>query len=205
MQEVNDAGLESPNLADTDTLGLSNPSALIQNMKAINKYYRFFGSFTFKYDISRYLNASAMIGVTYDKVRESSFIPRKGVANDTLSNAIADSRLGTQVKRLFTVYTDARLSYNRTFRTIHTLSANVGIRYQHNSSEQDYALGYNSATDQLISVQNGLNALRQIGGDGGEWNWTNTYLNVDYGYRNKLYLSLKCCGRWVFSFWYDGT
>ncbi|MES2773018.1 MAG: SusC/RagA family TonB-linked outer membrane protein [Bacteroidota bacterium] len=191
VQEVNDAGLESPNLADADTLGLSNPTALIRNMQAINKYYRFFGSFTFKYDISKYLNASAMIGVTYDKVRESSFIPRKGVANDTLDNAIADSRLGTQVKRLFTVYADGRLSYNRTFHSVNTLSANVGWRFQHNESEQDYAFGFNSATDQLVSVQNGLNALRQIGGDGGEWNWTNTYFNLDYGYRNKLYLSLN--------------
>ena len=191
VHEVNDVGLESPNLADTDTLGLSNPGALIQTMEAINKYYRFFGSFTFKYDISRFMSASAMIGVTYDKVRESSFIPRKGVANDTLSNAIADSRLGSQVKRLFTVYSDAHVSYNRTFNSMHSLSANVGMRYQHNNAEQDYALGYNSATDQLVSVQNGLNALRQIGGDGGEWNWTNTYVNVDYGFRNKLFLSLN--------------
>ena len=191
VQEVNDAGLESPNLADTDTLGMSNPTALIKNMQAINKYYRFFGSFTFKYDVSKYLSASAMIGVTYDKVRESSFIPRKGVANDTLDNAIADSRLATQVKRLFTFYADGRLSYNRTFSSVNTLSANVGYRYQRNDSEQDYALGFNSATDQLVSVQNGLNALRQIGGDGGEWGWTNTYVNLDYGYRNKLYLSLN--------------
>ncbi|MEO7310738.1 MAG: SusC/RagA family TonB-linked outer membrane protein [Chitinophagaceae bacterium] len=191
VHEVNDAGLQSPNLADTDTLGLSNPTALIQNMEAINKYYRFFGSFTFKYDISRYLSASAMIGVTYDKVRESSFIPRKGVADDTLSNAIADSRLASQVKRLFTVYSDARVSYNRTFNTIHNISANLGIRYQHNDAEQDFALGYNSATDQLLSVQNGLNALRQIGGNTGAWNWTNTYLNVDYGFRKKMYLSFN--------------
>ena len=191
VHEVNDQGLESPNYSDADTLGLSNPSALISTMEAINKYYRFFGSFTFKYGISKYLTASAMIGVVYDKVRESSFVPRKGVANDTLSNAIADSRLGSQVKRLFQVYTDERLSYNRTFLGIHKVSANLGMRYQHTDSEQDYALGYNSATDQLVSVQNGLNALRQIGGDGGEWNWTNTYLNVDYGFRSKLFLSLN--------------
>ncbi|WP_350340041.1 hypothetical protein [Paraflavitalea speifideaquila] len=95
---MNDAGIESPNLADTDILGMSNPSAIIANMQAYNKYYRFFGSFGFKYNITQSLSASTMMGVVHDKVRENFFVPRKGVADDTLTNAIADSRMGTQVK-----------------------------------------------------------------------------------------------------------
>lgn len=100
-REVNDKGVTSPNFADTDILGKSNPAVLINNMQAFNKYYRFFGSFKFNYEISKSLSASTLFGVTYDKVRENVFIPRKGVQDDTLSNAVADSRLGTQVKRLF--------------------------------------------------------------------------------------------------------
>ncbi len=51
--KVNDKGVESPNLTDADLLGLSNPAVIIANMQAYNKYYRFFGSFGFKYDISK--------------------------------------------------------------------------------------------------------------------------------------------------------
>lgn len=189
--EVNSKGVFSPNYEDADFLGVSNPAVLINTMQAFNKYYRFFGSFRFNYDINKSLSASALFGVTYDKVRENIFIPRKGVANIDLSNAVADSRLGSQVKRLFSVYTDGWLEYKKTVNRYHNFVSRLGIRYQHNDAEQDYVLGFNSATDDLISVQNGLNALRQVGGGIGEWNWMNTYFNAEYGYKDKLFLSLN--------------
>ena len=132
-----------------------------------------------------------MFGVVYDKVRENIFIPRKGVADDTLSNAVADSRLGSQVKRLFTVYSDSKLEYKKTIAQNHNLSSRLGFRLQKNKAEQDFALGYNSATDELISVQNGVTALRQIGGGIQEWNWMNTYFNADYDYKEKLFVSFN--------------
>ncbi|MDF2192894.1 SusC/RagA family TonB-linked outer membrane protein [Paraflavitalea sp. CAU 1676] len=189
--EVNDKGVESPNLTDADLLGLSNPAVIIANMQAYNKYYRFFGSFGFKYDISKSLSASTLMGVVFDKVRENFFVPRKGVADDTLTNAIAESRMGTQVKRLFTIYNDTRLTYNRQFGRDHALTANLGLRYQHNKAEQDYAKTFNSATDDLVSVQNGVAALRLVGGGIGEWNWLNTYFGAQYGFRDKYFGTLN--------------
>ncbi|TDH26584.1 SusC/RagA family TonB-linked outer membrane protein [Segetibacter sp. 3557_3] len=190
-KEVNNEGVESPNLADRDTLGISNPSSIIDNMLAYNKYYRFMGTFGFNYQVSKYVKASTLFGIVYDKVRENFFVPRKGVAEDTLSNAIAESRMGTQVKRLFTLYNDTRLEYNRTYSRIHKVGARIGMRYQANKSEQDFSLGFNSATDDLVSVQNGLNALRLVGGGIGDWNWLNAYVGSDYGYRDKLFVSLN--------------
>ncbi|TWI85630.1 TonB-linked SusC/RagA family outer membrane protein [Lacibacter cauensis] len=189
--EMNEKGVLSPNFEDTDILGISNPSVLIENMQAYNRYYRFMGSYTFKYDFNKYLSASSLLGIVYDKNRENIFVPRKGVADDTLSNAIADSRLGTQVRRLFSVYSDSRIEYKRTFQLRHSIASRLGLRYQQNRAEQDFTLGYNSATDELISVQNGVNALRQTGGGIGEWNWMNTYFNFDYGYKDKLFLSVN--------------
>nr|WP_294903962.1 SusC/RagA family TonB-linked outer membrane protein [uncultured Lacibacter sp.] len=189
--EVNEKGILSPNFEDTDMLGISNPSVLVENMQAYNRYYRFMGSYTFKYDFNKYLSASSLLGIVYDKNRENIFVPRKGVADDTLSNAIADSRLGTQVRRLFTVYNDTRLEYKRTYQLRHSVASRLGVRYQQNRAEQDFTLGYNSATDELVSVQNGVNALRQTGGGIGEWNWMNTYFNFDYGFKDKLFLSVN--------------
>ncbi|MFT3844935.1 MAG: SusC/RagA family TonB-linked outer membrane protein [Lacibacter sp.] len=189
--EVNSKGVFSPNFEDTDILGISNPSALIENMQASNRYYRFFGSYQFKYEINRNLNVSTMFGILFDKVRENIFIPRKGVANDTLSNAIADSRLGNQVKRLFTLYSDSRIEYKKTFKRNHTFESRLGLRYQQNKAEQDFALGYNSATDDLVSVQNGVTALRTTGGGIGQWNWLNTYFSADYGYKDKLFVTVN--------------
>lgn len=189
--EVNSEGVESPNLANVDALGISNPSAVIEKMQAFNKYYRFYGSFGFKYDISEHFNASTLIGVVYDKVRENFFVPSIGVTKDTLDNDVANNRLGTQVKRLFSIYNDTRLEYNRAFSGGHNLAARIGFRYQNNDTEEDYALGFNSPTDELISVQNGLAALRQVGGGIGEWVWLNTYFNADYQLHNKYFLSFN--------------
>jgi TonB-linked SusC/RagA family outer membrane protein len=190
-KEVNEAGVLSPNLADRDTFGITNPMAVIDKMLAYNKYYRFFGSFGFNYEISRHMKATSIVGVVLDKVRENFFIPRKGFSEDTLSNAIGESRMGTQVKRLFTLYNDTRLEYQRTYSRIHNVAARLGLRYQKNQSEQDFTLGFNSATDDLTSVQNGVNALRQVGGGLGDWNWLNFYYNTEYGYRDKLFLTLN--------------
>ena len=188
-REVNDEGAISPNLADADMLGVSNPSAIIENMQAYNKYYRFFGSFGFKYDISKSLSASTMVGITFDKVRENIFVPRKGISDDSTNNAFIESRLGTQVKRLYTLYNDTRLTWQKK-QALHSFTANAGMRYQNNQAEQDLALGFNSATDELVSVQNGLNALRLVGGGIGNWLWMNFYANADYQFRNKLFLSV---------------
>ncbi|MEI6949876.1 SusC/RagA family TonB-linked outer membrane protein [Paraflavisolibacter sp. H34] len=189
--EVNDKGVLSPNLADVDTLGLTNPAVIIDKMKAENKYYRFFGSFAFKYELSKYLHASTLAGVTYDKVRENSFIPRRGVTNDTAANAILDSRMATQVRRLFSLFSDTRLEYNRLYRLRHHISARAGLRYQDNDAARHYARGFNSATDDLESVQTGVALLRQVGGSLGRWNWLNAYLGADYGFNQKLFLSLN--------------
>ncbi|MEJ8819376.1 SusC/RagA family TonB-linked outer membrane protein [Lacibacter sp. H407] len=189
--EVNEKGILSPNFEDTDILGLSNPSVLINTMQAYNRYYRFFGSYTFNYNISKSFSASSLFGVVYDKVRENIFVPRKGVANDTTSNAIIDSRLGSQVKRLFSIYSDTKLEYKKTFSQNHNVASRLGLRYQKNDVEQDFTLGYNSATDELISVQNGVPALRQVGGGIQEWNWMNTYFNADYDFKEKLFFSFN--------------
>lgn len=189
--EVNDKGILSPNLEDADVFGVSNPSAIIDEMQAYNRYYRFQGSFRFQYDISKAFSAATQFGIIYDKVRENTFVPRKGVADDTLDNAVADSRLGSQVKRLFSVFSDTYVEYRRNISGKQSLATRLGLRYQHNDAEQDFILGFNSATDELVSVQNGLNALRVVGGGIGEWNWMNLYYNLDYNLNNKYFFAFN--------------
>lgn len=186
QHDVNAQGVESPNLADTDIFGVSNPEAVTLNSQQTNQNYRFFGNFSFKYDFSKYVSAQTLFGVTADKVRESLFIPRLGVANDTLANGqIADSRLGSQVQRLFNVYSDTYVSYNRSFNSNNILSVNLGTRYTRSEAKDNLNLGYNSGIDQLISVDNGDAALRVTGGDLGAYRWLNNYFNANYQLYNK--------------------
>lgn len=189
IQEVDKNGEESPNLADVDTLNMSNPATIVQNVLAVNKSYRFFGSLNFNYTINKFFTVQALFGITYDKVRENFFVPRKGITNDTLQAAIADSRSGSQTKRLFGVFNDTRLRYKNTFNLVHDVEVLAGVRYQQQSQEQDIGLGFNSATDELVNVGYSIPSLRKVGGDIGKNRWMNTYLNINYGYNDKLFLT----------------
>jgi len=183
-------GAVSPNLAESDTLGVSNPRALIDKGTNFKKNYRFFGNINFDYVFNKTFKLSNLTGVTYDKTQETLFIPRKGVTDEILAMAVGDSKLGSQVVRYFNVFNDLRLSYDKTFGKSHKLHAALGNRYSSSQSEQDYAIGYNSATDALISIGYSNAALRFFGGDIGNWTSLNSYLTGDYSYKDKYHLSL---------------
>lgn len=187
----NNAGVSSPLLAEADTFKVSNPVSLIDNAQLRNKNYRFSGAINFKYEFNKSISLSTLIGVNYDKVRENVFIPRKGTVPDTLMNAIALNRLGSQVKRIYSVYNDTRLSFVKTFNSVHQVTAALGFRFNDMQTEQDFAFGYNSPTDEFISVGTGLNTLRALGGDIGNWRWLNNYLTTGYSYRDKYFLNVN--------------
>ncbi|MCJ8165932.1 SusC/RagA family TonB-linked outer membrane protein [Pontibacter sp. E15-1] len=189
--EISDEGITSPNLSDLDLFHVGNPAAVVSNVTATGQNYRFFGSIDFNYELTKDLTASTQFGINYDKIRETFFIPRRGLLADTLESAVAESRMGNQVKRLFTVYSDSRLSYDKRFNNIHHLNANVGLRYSDNNSESDYGLGFNSATDELKSIGTGSTALRRASGDIGKWNWMSLYSGLNYGFLDKYFLTLS--------------
>ncbi|MGV3706274.1 MAG: SusC/RagA family TonB-linked outer membrane protein [Arcticibacter sp.] len=191
LRDVSAAGVESPNYADVDILGKSNPAAIIENMDGVNSNYRFMGSVGFNYEFTKRLNLIILGGVTYSKVRENIFIPQRGVMPLELDNAVALNRSGTNVERLYSLFSDARLNYARSFNNVHNLNASVGFRYNTNKMEADYGLGYNSATDDYVTVGNGQAALRRISGENGQWNWLNTYASIDYDFSKKYFASFN--------------
>ncbi|UKT64216.1 SusC/RagA family TonB-linked outer membrane protein [Pedobacter mucosus] len=192
--EISATGAVSPNLAEADTLGVSNPRALIEKGLNQKKAYRFFGNINFNYQFNKSFKLSNLTGLTYDKTQETLFIPRKGVTNEVLPTTIGDSKLGTQVIRYSSVFNDLRLAFDKTIAKNHRLHIALGSRYSQNESEQDFAIGYNSATDVLISIGNSNASLRTFGGDIGSWRSLNTYLTADYNYKDKYYVNFAIAG-----------
>ncbi|UAB82644.1 SusC/RagA family TonB-linked outer membrane protein [Zunongwangia sp. SCSIO 43204] len=188
---VNEEGEVSPNLADVDTLGVGNPISILENGIGRNENYRFFGNLHFKYTFNENFAANTILGLTYDKERENFFIPGQGIADITLPTAIADNRSGSEVQRLYTLFTDTYLDYNNIFNHRNSIDIRLGFRTQSNESESDLGLGYNSATDDFTSVGAGSNLLRYVGGHLGEWNWLNAYFTTKYNYLYKYYLTLN--------------
>lgn len=189
VHDYDENGIVSPNLADYDVFNVSNPVALLENMQAEDRNYRFFGSAKFEYLFSESLHLETLIGVTFDKVKEDIFIPDAGVVSDTLSKAVTTNQSGSNISRLYNLYNDTHLSYDHIFNYIHHLQASVGFRYSNSRSEDEQGTDYNSATDEFVSVGMGSAALRTVGGSIGHWNWLNNYLHVSYGLLDKYFLT----------------
>jgi len=196
LHQVSGTGAESPNLENLDIFAVGNPVTIIDTAQEIAKSYRFAGSINFKYQFTKYLNLQTLLGVTYDKVRESYFIPRSGTQPDTLGNpyiigtakAIAYSRLGSQVERLYALNEDTHLTYDRVFDRDHHITINVGSRLISSDTQDDFAKSFNSPTDQFLSVDKGSIGI-STGGELGQWLWWNNYLGIDYSFKNKYFLS----------------
>lgn len=189
VNDINDAGEVSPNLADVDYFNVSNPNAILKDGFGRNNNYRFVGNLKFKYVLNKAWDINTILGLTLNKERESFFIPDAGVAEVVLPTAIGKNRSGSEVQSYNSLYTDTYVNYFKNFNNDHNLEARFGIRTQSNKSESDLGLGYNSSTDDFTSVGAGSNLLRQVGGVLGEWNWFNIYGNADYNYRNKYFLT----------------
>lgn len=187
--EVGVTGSASPKLADSDILGIGNPRALIEDASSTKKTYRFIGSANFDYKFNDQFTLSTLLGITYDKNQESSFIPRLGVTDEVVDYRLIESRLGTQVIRFYGLATDTRLNYRKTLNDVHKLNAVLGFRYNTNESEQDQVRGFNSGTDQLISIGNSNASNRIFGGAIGVWRTLNTYLTGDYSFADKYLIN----------------
>lgn len=188
--EVGPSGEISPNFAFADVFGISNPGAIIDGMDAINTNYRVIASGTVKYKINKKLAIQTQLGIAYDKIRDRLFIPERGVATDSIQNAVIRNSLGTNTNRLFSVFNDSRISFSN-LQQKHHIAANLGLRFKQDKYEGDYGLTYNSATDEYRSPSGGNSSLRDIGGNLSQMWWLNVYGNFDYSFQNKYFLSLN--------------
>lgn len=186
--DMSDEGKISPNFADADFFGIGNPAAAVgKNMKATNENYRFFGNIGLSYTFSPALTLSSLFGVTTDKVWENTFKPQLGIVPDTLDNLLAIRTKQLYDQRLFSLNNDTRLSYHKSYNSIHDLSVMAGFRYNYNSAEADLDRSYNSATDELNTLGDG--SSRETTGSVDKWNWLNMYGGLNYAFNSKYFLS----------------
>jgi len=189
--ELDENGVQSPNLAEADLFGISNPLAASSDIQALNRNYRFTGSIGFNYTFNKSFKANTLIGITYDKVRENYFSPQIGIAPVVLPTAFGYNKAAAAIQRLFSMYTDTWVSYQHDINRTNKISANLGFRYQSNKSEADNMLSYNTASDDFVTLGSAQSSLRMVGGNIGKWNWLNTYFNVNYSISDKYFLTMN--------------
>ncbi|AWW31186.1 SusC/RagA family TonB-linked outer membrane protein [Echinicola strongylocentroti] len=185
-----DEGIQSPNLSDVDSLGISNPRSIVENMSGQNRRYRFFGSYDAKYQFNEHFSLQTLFGLTIDKNRESFFIPDLGTDETEGPNAEIRNQIGGQVQRQFSTYSDTRFDYSKTFGFAHDLDVGLGFRYNKNQIQEDRGYAYNSGTDDLITLNSGVVTLNDARASAGDWIWMSYYADIDYSYLDKYFVDV---------------
>ena len=185
-------GEQTPNMEDADVFNISNPLAIINKASATNNRSRFSGILNGVLSFNKHLNADITFGLTSDKVtKERIFMPNAGVYHSTLATSEITNESKQLRNSLNQVNAEARLNYNKVFNYYHDVTAHIGVRYLSSSSELDWGQAYNTSSDEMQTLGDGINALAQIGGALGNWNSISNYLNIDYGYKSKYFLSVN--------------
>ncbi len=187
----NEQGVASPDLTGYDFLNVSNPVSLITFGKNEDNNYRLAGSFNFNWKIARTLTLSNLIGLSFDKQRQTIFIPRAGVAPDSTAVGVIENQMKARVLRDFVINNDFRVQYQPFLPVGHSLMLLAGARLNVNDLEEDWGADYNSANDQIRSLGNGNYLLRRKGGTIGEWTSLTGYLHTDYSLKNKYLFTLN--------------
>jgi TonB-linked SusC/RagA family outer membrane protein len=189
----NEWGLQTPNYEQADVFNRSNPTALTdnENVTAMSKTYRFFGNVGATASLGKYVEWSALFGVTFDKLRENIFLPENGLYHEPLSSGLVVNEPKALVSRYLQYYVDTYLRYHRELAHEHNITAHLGMRYQTNSTEGDWVNAYNTSSDNMQSIGNGIIDYASASGVLGSWKWQSLYLNGEYSYMRRYFLSLN--------------
>lgn len=179
----------SPNYEDTDLFGMANPAAVTGSVQQENSNYGFTANIHVKYNIWKNLTLSTRFGLRLTKAKESIFHPGQGIPYDELPTALVTNEMQYHTERIFSLFDETRANYLFKFGPEHQLDATVGLRYATNKAEDDWTKAYNSSSDEFKSLQSGLDALRQMGGALGTWNWFSIYGNAAYSLKNRYFVN----------------
>ncbi|MBS2098087.1 SusC/RagA family TonB-linked outer membrane protein [Carboxylicivirga linearis] len=185
-------GVYSPVYEDYDVFGNSNPASIMQSNNPLEQQvrnYRFVGSFNFNAKVNKNLTVHNLIGVVFDKDRETFFIPSYGIVPDTTDLGVIYNRNGFRTVKQFTINNDFRVNYDKTFNRVHDFNAVAGARINMNRIEEDRATGANTPSDQYTTVGQGNAIFNQSGGFLSDWSSITYYAMANYGFSKKYFLS----------------
>jgi len=171
-----------------DEFGISNPVAIINSFKANNTNYHFISTIGFEGTIKKNLFINSNFGLTYNDLKENIFMPFHGMA--LYNNGEAYNVAKNTNNYLFSFYNNTYLTYKKVFNKVHSFSSNTGVNIQTNRYQLDWGMAMNSQfNDKYQKLQDGVNNLRQIGGDNRSWDWLSVYENLNYSYKDKYMVS----------------
>ena len=182
-------------LSDVDELGVGNPLAIIENAEGKTKNYRFTASLAPTYTFSDRLSLSGLAAYSWDKIKESAFMPDFGLPETELLNAQGDwygtaqNSVASLMTRHSTLHLDLHADWKLLTSHLSLLTSKLGFRYLNDTFEGDYGQGYNTGSDNLRSLSVTTSSLRTTDGTNDDWRSLSWYAQLDYSLKNRYLLS----------------
>ena len=181
-------------ISDKDELGVGNPIAITEYAEGNIKNYRFTASLTPKYQFTDCFSLSALVGYSWDKIKENSFTPDFGLAERQLYNEQGDwyGEGNNKVASLMTRHSTITLGMDAEWKILqnaHSLGLKGGFTYMNNSYDSNYGMGYNTGSDNLKNLSVTNSALRTILGYDDNWRTLRWHLLADYNYKYRYFLT----------------
>lgn len=184
-----DDGLQlTKTISDVDALGVTNPTALIENAKGAHKQYRFSINVTPTFHFGNDWTVRGQFSYYQDNVNEHYFSPMVGVTPVEIPNVgISYNTVREQNISQNSIYGDVNVGWQHLFAGEHLLKASLGQRLNVNTYKSTFGEGHNTGDDQIYNLSTSLDFLQSDGSDLG-WRSTSLYLQAQYTFRNIYHL-----------------
>lgn len=186
--QYDNEGNQLTTLADVDGIGVSNPLAVIENYEATNTNYNFTSFIGAEFTINRELSISTRVSYNYDVMKETQFLPNRGMELYDNDEAYNISRAANN--DLNSIFNNTYLLWKKDIGSDHSIVSSTGMNIMSNSYEFDWGLTKNAhPNDEYRDLGDGQNNLREIGGANRDWTWISFYENFTYGFQDKYLLT----------------
>ncbi|MBN1927828.1 MAG: SusC/RagA family TonB-linked outer membrane protein [Prolixibacteraceae bacterium] len=176
--------LETTMLSEVDEFGVSNPLATIENFEASSRNYHINTTLGFEIDFSKKLFFRTNVGIIYNSLKEKLFMPNKGMELYYDQEAHNVAKASTNTFDGFS--NNSMLVYDTKIGNDHVINSTTGVNVMTNQFQYDWGVAKNAhQNDEYRMLQDGINDLREIGGQNRNWNWLSLYEKVSYTYQDK--------------------
>jgi len=185
-------GSKTSELAYSDELGIGNPQAIVDKYSNLIRQYSFNVSWIPTFHFTPNLTLSSQFDFNLNKTAEDYYSPMFYAAKRMIDGVgYAENTHTNQIMRNTAIFDDTRLKYTKQFDRYNQINAILGCRYLSNYYESDYIEGHNSGSNSSTNLPGSFDSkfFKVIGVN----NWTKSisnYINVDYSFDNRYYLSL---------------
>ncbi|MCF8359764.1 MAG: SusC/RagA family TonB-linked outer membrane protein [Prolixibacteraceae bacterium] len=175
---------ETTILSEVDELGVSNPLGTIENFEASSRNYHINTTLGFEIDFSKSFYFRTNVGIIYNTLKEKLFMPNRGMELYYNEEAHNVAKASTNTFNGFS--NNSMLVYDTKLGNNHVINSTTGFNVMTNRFQYDWGIAKNAhKNDQYRMLSDGINELREIGGQNRNWNWLSFYEKVSYSFKDK--------------------